>query len=105
MASDRIEIELPNLISEELDEIGRDCGVDNWDSYGAVAIKPETVELAKEVFKDIWICPSNDGSIGLSFHDEKINLEIQPDGSLHIIVISDVTFDVTLDKVLTKEQY
>ena len=107
MANDTIEIEIPSLITQVINNIYNDCKEDNWDSYQARAIKKETAEFAKSIFSDIWITPGNDGSITLSFHDECINLEIDENKALNICIMSgkDKHFGITLIKTLNEGDY
>ena len=98
------DMEIRELISKALDRLGSECGEDDWDSYGAKGIKPETIKLAKKIFSSIWIVPLNSGGVMLSFNNEDIMLEIGDDKSLEITVINDKC-DVTLYKKLEFGDY
>lgn len=86
---------------EKLEAIRRDCSKPNWNSYGALPIRPAAVDQAQQ-FIDEWlttkmidqmiIVPTPDGEIELAWRDEvvavafdgtNVQLKVCPDSDSH----------------------
>jgi hypothetical protein len=79
---------------EWVDAIGRDCGKEGWDSYGAAGVTPEAVDVTKLLLRSLWIGPLVDGGMSINFGTEAISVEVGADGRV-------VAMFVNADEVAT----
>ena len=93
--------ELPKVISDRLNKFAQ--LPQNWDSYGAPPIRPQTIELAASVLREIlayeaakdvplpFVAPAGDGTIVMEWKTEwgkELILDVPPgDGPLTFLLV------------------
>ena len=55
---------------------------DNWDSYGARAIYPRAIDVARKILpalgglEHVWVVPTSDGGVAITAEGERIVIEV-----------------------------
>lgn len=57
---------------------------ENWDSYGGLKPDHTAIKKARELLEGLFVCPINDGNIGITLGDEEVTLIIDNQGGVSV---------------------
>ena len=70
----------------KLAQLTADCAEPGWDSYGGDPLSPRATAAAKRFLDGLFVCPTVNGGVALSWLAESISVEFDRDGHVGNIV-------------------
>ena len=67
---------------DELNSLEKD-----WDSYGGLKPDHTAIEKARKLLEGLFVCPINDGNIGITLGDEEVTLIIDNQGGVSVVLV------------------
>ena len=60
---------------------------DNWDSYGGLKPSHTAIDKSKKLLEGLFVCPINDGNIGITLGDEEVTLVVDNQGGVSVVLV------------------